>query len=312
MSRVRVFFRRGAWWLDYRPEGDNGPRCRRKVGPDKKLARLAAAKIEVQIAEGRYLDKRKVSKTSFRAASEQYLRWSKGTKRSWKRDRISLRALATTFGGTLLGQITTKQVEQYKIRRAGEVSPQTVNHELQCLRHLFTKAIEWGDADSNPALPVKKLPARNERLRYLSDDEEARLLAECSNHLRPIVTVALYTGMRESEVLGLRWADVDLENGIIHLEDTKNGRRRDVPMPRVARRTLADHPRHIRSPYVFTKVSGDPFGRVDKGMRGACERAEIQDVVFHTLRHTYASRLVMAGVDLLTVKELLGHPSWQW
>jgi len=277
--------------------------------PDLKTARAVARKIEVELIEGTYLDRRKVSRITFRTMAKRYLAHSKATKRSWRRDQTSLRALGKAFSTKRLADISVRDVEAYKVRRLTEVSPQSVRHELQCLCSVFRTAIEWGEAVANPAAKVRKPNPRNERLRYLSHKEEAKLMAQLARHLRPIVVLAIYTGMRESEVLGLTWDQVDMENELIHLQDTKNGRRRSIPMAKIVRQTLRKAPRHIRSPYVFCKISGHAYGRVDKGVRAACKRAEIRGVVFHTFRHTFASRMTMAGVHPFTLQELLGHSS---
>jgi len=232
VPRVRVFKRRGKWNIEFRPEGKHGPRVRR-VMPVKPTADRVACKIEVELIEGTYLDRKKISRTTFASMSAAYLKFSKASKRSWRRDRTSLRALGSTFGGQRLADIKPRAIDAYKAARLSEVSAQSVRHELQCLRHMFVKAIEWGDATENPALAVKKPPARNATIRYLSADEEARLFAQLAPHLVPIVTVAIYAGLRETEILTLRWCDVDFDNDIIHVEDTKNDRRRDVPMAKL-------------------------------------------------------------------------------
>lgn len=299
-----VFQKQDAWWIDYYVDGR---RKREKIGPDKKLAETVLAKRKVEIAENRYLDKRKIPKTTFGEMATDYLEWSKANKRSWDRDETSLRALKKGFGGKRLADITTEAVERYKTQRVKHRAPATVNRELACLKHLFTKAIEWDKATVNPARQVKLFRERNTRLRYLDVDEEKALLDECAVYLRPIVVLALYTGMRLGEILNLGWSQVDLDNNLVLLENTKSGKRREIPLNATAKSALKRVPRHIRSPHVFCNGSGKPRRSIRTAFSNACARAKVEDVVFHTLRHTFASRLVMAGVDLVTVKELLGH-----
>ena len=238
-------FRKGAdWWIDYYV---NGQRKREKIG-DKKLAESVLAKRKVEIAENRYLDRREIPKTTFSQMAKSYLEWSSANKRSSRRDATSLKALKRTFGGKRLQEITTEQIEKDKAKRIGEVAPATVNRELACLKHLFTKAIAWEKATGNPARLVKLLREDNVRLRYLTDEEEESLLAECAEYLRPIVLVALNTGLRAGERLSLRWQEVDLENRLLLLEKTKSGKRREVPLNDTARAQLRSVPRHISSP----------------------------------------------------------------
>lgn len=200
-------------------------------------------------------------------------------------------------------------IEAYKSKRAATVSPASINRELSCLSNMFRRAIDWKLAEANPVLGVRRFKERNVRVRYLSTDEETKLLGECARHLRPIVVLAIHTGMRRGELLSLRWDDVDLDNRLVHVEDTKNGKRRDIPLNRIALQTLRRHPHHIRSEFVFCNLQGHPYKSVRTGFSAACRRAKVQGVVFHTLRHTFASRLVVGGVDLVTLKELLGHSS---
>jgi integrase len=152
-----------------------------------------------------------------------------------------------------------------------------------------------------------KVPAK--RIRYLEKEEIDRLLAHCCEHLKPIVIVALHTGMRKSEILGLKWHDIDIKRNIIHLLDTKNREKREVPMNEVVQKTVIGVLKHPDSQYVFCKKDGEPYGNVRKSFFTAVTKAGIINFRFHDLRHTFASQLVMSGVDLNTVRELLGHKS---
>jgi len=189
--------------------------------------------------------------------------------------------------------------------------PATVNQMLATLNHMFTKAVEWDmveEAVWKRIRKVKLLPENNRRLRYLSSEDCQRLLSVCNHYLKPIVMTALNTGMRKGEILGLQWEkNIDLWHGFILLDITKNGERREVPMNQTMRETLSKIPRRIDSLYVFTDEHGSRFLDIRKEFAAACRRVGIKDFHFHDLRHTFASHLVMAGVDLTTVKELLGH-----
>ncbi|HXW68163.1 MAG TPA: site-specific integrase, partial [Dissulfurispiraceae bacterium] len=147
-------------------------------------------------------------------------------------------------------------------------------------------------------------------LRYLSLEESRALVEACDPHLKPIVVTALNTGMRRGEIFRLKWEQVDLKHGFILLksDETKNGERREIPINATLRTTLQGLTRRLDVPYVFfDPATGKPYGEVKRSFKSALRRAKIQDFHFHDLRHTFASHLVMAGVDLTTVKELLGH-----
>ena len=190
-----------------------------------------------------------------------------------------------------------------------EVRPATVNRALAVLKSMFNKAIAWGKADSNPFKAVKLFKENNQRLRFLEREEIPKLLVNCCSHLKPIVILALNTGMRKGEILGLKWHDIDFKRDTIHLHDTKSGEGRDVPLNAAAKSALIAVPKHPASPYIFTDNNGDNYGDIKKSFLTAVKKSDIINFHFHDLRHTFASQLVMAGVDLNTVRELLGHKS---
>jgi integrase len=176
---------------------------------------------------------------------------------------------------------------------------------------MLTKAVQWemvNEEIREKVRRVKLLAENNRRLRYLSIDESQTLIKECDNHLRPIVITTLNTGMRKGEILNLKWENVDLKNGFILHDKTKNGERREIPINAGLKDELQGEIRRLDVPNVFfDPATGRPYQDVKKSFKSACRRAVIKDFVFHDLRHTFASQLVMAGADIATVKELLGH-----
>jgi len=200
---------------------------------------------------------------------------------------------------------TKQEGEAYIKRLQTPVKPATVNRELSLLKHLLNKAVEWGRIRENPAKKVKPLKGEVKRVRYLMPDEIQTLLSNCTEHLKPIVTVAVHTGMRAGELLGLQWSQVNFEQGIITLQDTKNHERRDLPMSETVRTTLKGLKQE--GTFIFCDGQGKKFGRIQTSFRTALKKSGIEDFRFHDLRHCFASNLVMAGEDLNTVRELLGH-----
>lgn len=196
---------------------------------------------------------------------------------------------------------------------------------LARLKRLFTLRVEWGLTESNPATKVKLYREDTERLRFLTDEEETRLLAACPPYLSRIVRFALETGARRGEILGLRWADVDLASRVATLDGTlaKGRRTRHIFLNESAVAVLKEIRRPFdRSILVFAeqvppsiKEEGQTEeapkwrlpARIEQHWQQAVKSAELGDFHFHDLRHTFASRLVQNGVDLAVLRELLGH-----
>ena len=247
---------------------------------------------------------------SFERFAQIYLEYSKTNKAQstyWRHDRNNIGNLLSTFKGNTLSEITPIMIESYKARRIEKVSPATVNRELANLKNMFTKAIEWGMAKSNPTMGIRRLKEPPGRIRYLQTTEIKALIEACADHIKPIVLTALNAGMRKGEILQLRWGCVDLRNRKIVVLNSKNNESRIIPI----NKTLNDEFERIhkgkRGEYVFAAPNGQPYGDIKKGFAGAVRRAGIRDFRFHDLRHTFASYLVMSGVDLRTVQQLLGH-----
>jgi integrase len=304
-----VFRKNTAWWIDYRADGR---RIREKVGPSKALADKVLRKRQVEIAEGRFLNVRKVRRYLFAAAAERFLDYSEANKKSFKRDRcIVHKHLLPAFGKRFLNEITSWDVERYKAARKTGPKPATVNRELACLKTIFNKAIHWDMTDKNPVRGVKLFRENNRRDRYLTTDEIPVLIRESAPHLRPLVITALNTGMRLGEILALTWKDVNFDRGQITIRDSKNGESRVIEMNSALSGTLRTLERRPQYPQVFLGRSGRPVADFRGAFNRACKRAHITNFRFHDLRHTFASHLVMNGTDLATVKELLGHKTLQ-
>jgi len=302
-----IYLKKGNWFIDYRA---NGRRKREKVGSSKSLAETVLKKRKVEIAENRFLDIRREQKVKFEELVQMYLDiHARPNKKSYHSDEDLIKTLGRFFGGKYLYEITPMAVEQFKAERAKEVSPATVNRALACLKCMFNKAIEWGKAEVNPVKKVKLFKENNVRVRYLEKEEIKKLIDNAAAHLKPVLIVALNTGMRKGEILSLKWHDLDFKNNIIYIRQSKSGEKREVPMNPLVRRTLIAVRKHPDSPYVFCNASGENYANVRKSFFTACKKSDILKFRFHDLRHTFASHLVMGGVDLNTVRELLGHKS---
>jgi integrase len=192
-----------------------------------------------------------------------------------------------------------------------KVSAATRNRHLTMLKAMFTKGIDWGLATGNPASGIGRLRENGARTRFLDGDEIERLLAAASEGFRPILITALHTGMRRGEILKLKWADVDFKNRIITIQESKSGKKRMLPMDDTLWEALSLLPTRFQRGYVFPSPvrEGQPLFDFTRPFRNAVKEADIHNFRFHDLRHTFSSHLVMSGVDLMTVKELLGHAS---
>jgi len=295
------------WYISYYEPG--GKRVKRRVGPSKKLAEAALSKIEVAIAEGRYLEVKNQDKILFEGFADEYLRTHCLHQKSYRSfHSIHVRKLKEVFKGKSLDEITVLDVEKFKNNRLHKVSPATVNRSLACLKTMFNKAIAWGKFDGvNPVTKVGMCKEKAIRLRYLEKEEILRLIENCSPALKPVVILAVNTGMRHGEIFNLKWHDVDFKRDVICLLETKSGEKREVPMNEVVKHELIKVRKHPKSPYIFCHPNGERVRDIRKSFWTALKKSGIKDFRFHDLRHTAASQLVMAGVDLNTVREILGH-----
>jgi integrase len=301
-----VFKKGDNWYIDYYVKGQ---RKRKRIGRSKKLALQVLQDVQLKIAKNEYLGIHAEKKVLLKEYVKQYLAFSEAnkTKSSYTRDTISTAHLVSFFKGKYLFEINSQMIEKYKIFRLEKVGPASINRELACLKHMYTKAIEWGYIKENPAKNVKLLKEPPGRLRYLSPEEVERLLDNCMDHLRPIVLTAVNTGMRKREVLNLKWADVDLNNRKITVVNTKNNESRVIPINKTLYNDFLKLVKKVKSEYVFTDIDGKPYGDIKKSFASAVKNAKIENFRFHDLRHTFGSHLVMQGVGLRTVQQILGH-----
>jgi len=304
----------------------DGTRKRETIGPNKRDALDVLAKRRTQIREGKWFELEKESRIYFRELSEKFLKeYSRPPKKAMSsvgRDRLSVKHLNNFFGNKLAHQITHEAVEAYQNKRLDDgVKSGTINREVGCLKTIFNKAVDWKLVKFSPASKVKMLKEPAPIVRYLGKEEIGKLLKACkisespesnklvAKHPYPIVFIALNTGMRLGEILNLKWRDIDFVNGFIHIEKAKGGKRRDIPLSPELTQVLKYGIKVENTEHVFCNGNGTPFRNINRSWKTAKRRAGITNFRFHDLRHTFASYLVMGGVDLYTVSELLGHSS---
>jgi len=249
----------------------------------------------------------------FKELTDQYLEYGKTNgKRSLRRDECSIKALMSHFKHLKISQITPLHIENYKKKRLEEERmPGTINRELASLKHMYNLAKKWKLIRENPVSGVKLLKEEKYKMEILDKVEVELLIGAATEHLKPILIVALNTGMRRGEVLGLRWSDIDFVNYNMHLKKTKSGKDRIVPMNSLVANTLKKQ--DMGSEFVFPhpQRKDKALKDVSYSLKTACDKCGIEKLRFHDLRHTAATFMVQAGVDLVTIKEILGHSTIQ-
>jgi len=325
------------YFIDYRV---NGHRVRKKIGPAKKLAELALHDIEVKIAKREIgiLEKDSTLEELF----ERFFRYSRtnhspGTTKRYLEIVNNFRAFLKLHPYiTRVEHLEPRVFEDFKtFRREGHgaarvrtdlrveghgtrpIKTRTVNSEVKTLRTIFNYGIKWNLVRENPTKGVQMLKTVDAaQPRFLTKEECQLLLDHCDETLRPIVLTFLNTGMRRGELLHLEWSDVDFERRVIricnkafwHPKTTE----RDIPMNETVHRTLLGlHAKRRKdTTFVFPAEDGKPYerNRLRAKLISVAKKCGLKDVTkLHALRHTFASWLVMSGVDLPTVQRLMGH-----
>ena len=312
-------FKRGKkWCIDY--YDPKGRRVRKSVSPYKETAEKALKKIEVEMAEGKYLDVRQQESIPFKDFAEKFRRKHiRRRNRSIRNQEYLLDSLIKRFGKQMMHEISVNDIDEFLEERQEGHSASTLNKDLAMLKSMYNRAFEWGDLiDYNPPRDIKLLKEHNERCRYLSEEEQTRLLSACSGILRMIVLIALRAGLRWGEIVNLKWKQapqsnyVDFKHNTIFIHESlaKSKKSRYVPFAASVKQALMDYPQPSDEGYIFANPkTGKPVVTLKKSFKTALKKAGINDFRFHDLRHCFASDLVRNGCDLFVVQKLLGHSS---
>jgi len=310
-----MFKRSDIWWTCI---SHNGRKVQRSLETsDKKLAQAIEAKIRTEIVEGKYYERLVGQRKTFKDMMDRFMQdyaptVSLNTQEGYK---YYLKNLSRFFGNPGLMSITPKIVSKYKLyRRANGASPSTVNRELYMLSKAFNLAVkEWEWLKDNPVSRVQKERENNEVDRWLTEDEERRLLENSPDWLREIIVFALNTGLRQDELLSLEWSRVSLHRKTILIQKTKNNKPNTLPLNSIALNVLMQKHegkvRSLKNDLVFISQSGTKIGKRNliRAFAQALEKAEIKDFTFHCLRHTFATRLAQNGVDIYKIAKLINH-----
>lgn len=342
----RIYKRGKIWYMDVSVKG---ARIRKKVGKSKKVAELALKDTEVKIAKDEFgLSHNDVA---IDRLLKEFLDYSKTNNRASTTKRykavcdhfqrfLSLEKPNIKFAS----QITPAVVESYKsFRRNQWINPnglpvksvddikessrkgaraRTVNLELDALRAILNLAIEWEYLKHNPLTKVKRLKEDDRKpLRFLTIEECRKFLDACPSELYPAYFTFLHTGMRKAELEHIQWENVDFKRRIIEIRGKGNWQpktgQREIPMSSDLFEILLELKKLSKdvskTAYVFNiRESGHSHNRLRRELIKIANIAEIENLtMIHTLRHTFASNLVMKGVDLPTVMKLMGHSDIQ-
>ena len=292
-------------------------------------AKKWGGQIEAAIREGRYFKTTEARKHTVEKAITRYKDSVLPTKKDGKKQENQLDWWADEIGPYTLADVSPALLGEARDKLAQDRAPATGVRYLAALSHVFTVAVkEWGWLEDNPMRKVTKPKEPRGRVRFLSDDEagpkgeiiegeRTRLLNACdkssNSYLETIVVLALSTGMRQGEILNLRWPDVDLNSGRIVLHETKNGERRVVPLLGRARELLRElsKVRRLDTDLLFPGRNPKKPVFIRTPWLEAVKAAGIEDLKFHDLRHSAASYMLMSGASLGEIAELLGHKTLQ-
>ena len=276
---------------------------------------------------------------------DHYEPWAKAHRKTADATVARLKAsFEKKFYRLRLDDVTLPSLERWRTDRInGGTAKATVNRDLVALSAVLTKAVEWGALEVNPLHKLKPLKVTSKKVRFLSAEEEARLRAaliardadlrerrESGNawrtardlplmpekgiygdHLTPMVLLSINAGLRQGEVFNLTWDDVDLGRKLltVRADIAKSGKLRHVNLNSEAARVLTEwqSATKAKAGLVFPGKKGNPFTDVKKAWATLLSDAKIADFRWHDMRHHFASRFVMTGGDLNTLRELLGH-----
>ena len=305
-------FKRGSvWWMSFVYQGKQYRKTTETE--DKKLAQRIFDKVKGEIAEGKWFERLPGEDNTFREMIEKYMAEHSSRNKAPKshvRDKSLSKHLLDHFADFTLAEIAPSLISDYKNKRHTEgAAPKTINNELVLMSHAFNLAVkDWEWLKENPVKKVSREKVNNQIERWLTLEEEKRLLIASPKWLREIVIFAINTGLRRSEILDLKWPLVDLSRRTMTILEQKNKGKDTLPLNERALDVLRERD-GVRQPGTDHVFYNENLKRIDsnnlsRAFRSALQKAGIKNFRFHDLRHTFATRLVQAGVDLYAVQKL--------
>ncbi|HTV13984.1 MAG TPA: site-specific integrase [Acidobacteriaceae bacterium] len=306
----------GIWWCRYADA--KGKIHREKVGRWSDAVDLYAKRRTEALQRKKLPERFRAKGITFRTLAKDALEHSRESngERSTEELELKINTLLPVFGDLAAEHITKQDIIRW-LASEGEKrdwSPATRNRWQAAFSLIFRVGLDNEKINVNPAARIKRRTENNGRIRFLSHEEEPTL-REAIRDPKQLAAfeISLHTGMRRSEQFGLTWHQVDLERKMVFLPKTKSGKQRHIPLNAVA---LAAFERlkvkgQTKQSFVFPNASGEAVSGPRGWFEEAVTRAKLNDYTWHCNRHTFISRLVMAGVDLRTVAELAGHATIQ-
>ncbi len=308
MATIRKL--RGRWQAQVRRRGMK-PRC--KSFDSKLEAEKWARDLEAQVDRfGAAPDTKILESTTLGQLLERYQREISPTKRGSVQEiqRLDVLRRHDLAYRTMIG-LSQQDIASFRDERLQTVAPSTTVRELAILSHVLEVAIrDWGlPLAKNVVKLVRRPVIRNERSRRLTGDEEQRLLDGCDGgqtpYLKTLLILAIETGMRRGELLGLRWSDISHNRRVITLAMTKNGSGREVPLSQRAFDALMDW--KSRADVDQSTIFPMTAGALEQAWRRLLARSNVKELRFHDLRHEGVSRLFERGLNMIEVSSISGH-----
>lgn len=253
---------------------------------------------------------KELEKVTINRLMQMFLDYSKTNKKSYKSDVSKTKLIKQYFGeSTLIKNITPKMIEDFKtyLVESGR-SKATANRYYEQLSKAFNMAVDNNLLLKNPCHSVKKFPLQNYKVRYLTEDEEKRLMVVLPNYLKDIVIVALNTGLRKTNVLELRWEQINFDFNFIEVLKNKGNKHIILPINKPLMELFNKTPDEERTGYLFVNPeTGKPYNDIKRAWHTALKEAKIENFRFHDLRHTVGTRLAKENVPVNVIKEILAH-----
>lgn len=309
---MAVYKQNNKWYCRGRINGERYHLlCQGAETKDKARELEDAYRYDIRLRQ-KGLAAKKEKKVTFFELLEMYQNYANIHNKDTAHIHSKIKSMKDYFHNKDIKTINTQDVENYikHLKKTKNITDSTINRYISLLRKAFNIAIENNLISFNPCKPVKKLKEDNQKIRYLTQEEEKSLFRELPERLKPIIITALHTGLRRSNILYLKWDNVDFEYGFIEIlkQDNKGHKVIRIPMSDTLRNVLLNI--EHTSEYVFVNPeTNKPYNNIHKAFKSACERAGINNFRFHDLRHTVATRLVINGVDIRTVQEIMAHSS---
>lgn len=307
----------GIWWIRWTDA--EGKRHLEKAGRRSDAADLLAKRKHEVLLKRKLPEKLRGGTVSFAQLSNDALAHSREAngERSTRELALKLQIIGRDFNSRPADAITKQDIQNWLMSQTEERewSPATRNRYQAAFSLVFSVAIGNNKLQSNPASRIKRKSENNGRIRFLSEAEEKRLIAvllkRCPRNI-PAFLISIHTGMRAGEQFSLRWPQVSLERQVVSLYRTKGGKARHVPLNSVALEAFQQiWDENDGADPIFRNRAGEPLRGARDWFEPAVAEAKLDNYTWHCNRHTFASRLVMAGVDIRTVAALLGHSTIQ-